>query len=120
MRRPVQLRLGDAVNAMHTAKRFVGDMSREHFASDLKTLYAVEYCFIIVGEALRHVPEEVREAHTDVPWREVAGMRNRIAHDYLYTDGELIWQTVHREFPPLILRLERLIAALDTEAGEDE
>jgi uncharacterized protein with HEPN domain len=115
MKRPVKLRVRDALEAMRTADSFIGQMSAQEFASDLKTLYAVEYCFIIIGEALRHVPDEVRAAYPDVPWRDIAGMRNRIAHDYLYTDRELIWETVRTDFPPVVTLLERVLADLDAE-----
>lgn len=71
----------------------------------------------MIGEALRHVRDDVRAAHPEVPWREIAGMRNWIAHDYFGVDRDLIWQTVTDEFPNLRLLLHRALADLDSEPG---
>ncbi len=101
MKRPVALRLQDALDVMDRATGFVGPSTAEAFARDDKTAYAVERCLTVLGEALRHVPDAVREAHPDVPWREILGMRNRVAHDYLRTDREMMWQTVRVDFPAL-------------------
>ncbi len=109
MTRPASLRIRDALDAMEAAERFI-DGASHAFEGDEKTLYAVEYCFIVIGEALRHVPDDVRSAHPEVPWRDIAGMRNRIAHDYLGVDRELIWQTVTDEFPTLRPLLHRALA----------
>ena len=83
------------------------------FEGDEKTLYAVEYCFIVVGEALGHVPTDVRADHPEVPWREIVGMRNRIAHDDLGVDRDLTWQTVTEEFPAVRPLLQRVLDGLE-------
>jgi uncharacterized protein with HEPN domain len=105
-------RIRDALDAMREAEGFVRGMDLDSFLNDTRTAYAVERCLSIVGEALRHVPEEVREAHPEVPWRDVVGMRNRLAHDYLRTDREIVWQTVWTDIPALRPQLERVLAAL--------
>ncbi len=95
---------------MEKAEGFGARLAFEEFVRDEQVLYAVEYCFVVVGEALRHVPDAVRAAHPEVPWRSIVGMRNRIAHDYLYTDHALIWETLHAEFPALRQLLREVLS----------
>ena len=119
MKRPVALRVRDALDVMAQAEAFVGALRPDEFSGDAKTVFAVERCFTVLGEALRHVPDDIRAAHSDVPWRDIVGMRNRIAHDYLYTDLDLVWQTVRIDFPALRPALERLLAELDAETPDE-
>ena len=123
MTRAVSLRIRDALDAMRMAEGFsaragqaVEGMTLEAFTQDTKTAYAAGRCFTIIGEALRHVPETVRNEHPEVPWRDILGMRNRIAHDYLRTDQELIWQTIHQDFPTIRPLLVSVLDQLDGEA----
>ena len=118
MKRPVPMRIQDALDAMRMAEGFVEGMTLEAFTQDTKTAYAVGRCFTIIGEALRHVPEAVRNQHSEVPWRDILGMRNRITHDYLRTDQELIWQTIHEDFPTIRPLLVNVLDHLDTEAND--
>lgn len=117
MKRPVALRLRDALAVIDRATEFVGDLGVDAFSADEKAVYAVERCFTVLGEAVRHVPDDVRASHPDVPWRLILGMRNRITHDYLYTDREMMWQTVRGDFPVLRPLLQRVLVALDASAG---
>ncbi|MCH7638700.1 MAG: DUF86 domain-containing protein [Bacteroidetes bacterium] len=118
MKRAVSLRIEDALDAMRMAEEFVEGMTLETFTGDIKTVFAVERCFTIIGEALRHVPDAVRNDHPEVPWRDILGMRNRIMHDYLRTDQELIWQTIHQDFPTIRPLLVSVFDQLDPEAAD--
>ncbi len=113
MKRSVALRLRDAIAVIDRAADFVGDLRADEFAADEKAVYAVERCLTVLGEAIRHVPDEVQTRHPDVPWRQILGMRNRITHDYLYTDREMMWQTVRTDFPALRPLLQSVLDALD-------
>ncbi len=115
MTRRVAQRVQDALDVMDAAADFIGDAQPHEFAADQKTVYAVERCFTVLGEAIRHVPDAVREAHPDVPWSEIMGMRNRITHDYLYTDREMMWRTVRADFPALRPLLQRVLDTLDAD-----
>ena len=116
MKRRVAQRIQDALYVMDRATGFIGDAKPHEFSADEKAVYAVARCFTILGEAIRHVPDDVREAHPDVPWSEILGMRNRITHDYLYTDREMMWRTVRADFPALRPLLLRVLGTLD---GDD-
>ena len=78
MKRRVAQRVQDALDVMDRATGFIGEAKPHEFSADEKTVYSVERCSSVLGEAIRHVPDDVREAHPDVPWSEIIGMRNRI------------------------------------------
>jgi uncharacterized protein with HEPN domain len=68
----------------------------------------------IVGEAATRVPEEVRAAHPEVPWRDIIGMRNRLIHGYDAVDLDILWQIVALDLPALSAALDAILAELPT------
>ena len=81
-------------------------------ASDERTLDAVLRRLQILTESSKRVSEEVKTAHPDVPWRELAGFRNVVVHDYLAISGEQISQIIGRDIPKLREQLASLLASL--------
>lgn len=76
---------------------YVRDMNKESFLSDTKTQQAVIYNILIIGEAATQLINEYSEfvaAHPDIPWREMRGIRNRMAHGYFELNLDIIWETV--------------------------
>lgn len=85
---------------------------------DEKTLFSddVRYDAVLrnlelIGEAATHVPVRVREAHPDVPWRAIIGIRNRLAHGYMGISDRVIWTTVQNAVPQLLPPLRELLNA---------
>lgn len=62
---------------------------------------AVVRNFEIIGEAAKHIPEEYKEKYSELPLKEMTGMRNVLIHDYLGIDYQFIWQTIKEDFPQL-------------------
>jgi uncharacterized protein with HEPN domain len=62
----------------------------------------------LIGEAARHVPQSVRDKHTNVPWRLMVATRNRLIHGYLGIDNDTIWSIVKIDVPSLLVRLKEL------------
>lgn len=86
--------LKDAVNAMDKAEEFISNMSYEDFIKDDKTVFAVIRALEVIGEAIKHVPLNFREKFLDIPWRDIAGMRDVLIHDYFGIDLETVWETI--------------------------
>ena len=97
--REYKLYLSDIVAAMESIERFVEGTTLEQFQQDDKTASAVIRKFEIIGEASRNIPEEVKLHHPEVPWKEMAGMRDRLIHAYFGVDFNLVWLTIKNRLP---------------------
>lgn len=99
------------LEALRLALHYVEGLSKEDFFSDKKTQQAVILNIMVIGEAaiqvLNEYPE-VAERYPDVPWKQMRGMRNRMAHGYFDLNLEVVWDTVRQALP----RLEQQILAI--------
>jgi uncharacterized protein with HEPN domain len=116
-RRDVRDFVADILAAVEKAGTFVEGFDLATFAADDRTSYAVVRALEVVGEAAKRVPQDVRDAHPDVPWRAMAGMRDKLIHDYITVNLEVVWRTVTEDLPPLAPALRRVLAALDDPSG---
>lgn len=110
--------LEDIATAMDSAMDFVQDMNVRSFKADLKTVYAVTRALEVMGEAAKRVPEAVRMRHPAIPWRLMAGMRDRLIHQYDVVDLDILWQTVTDDLPMVQAPLAALIHTERIAAGE--
>ena len=111
-RRDIADYLEDALTAMDKAEAFVSDMSYEQFAEDDKTVFAVVRAIEIIGEAVKHIPQDFRGQFTDIPWRDMAGMRDVLIHEYFGIDLETVWKTVKEDIPELKPLLRQVLGKL--------
>jgi uncharacterized protein with HEPN domain len=107
-KRDPDLLVEDMLASIHKIERYSSGMSQELFLQDEKTIDAVVRNLEILGEATRQLPEDFIAQHPDVPWRQIAGLRNRIVHDYFGLDLEMIWQVIRNDLPQLQTWLENL------------
>jgi uncharacterized protein with HEPN domain len=107
-KRDASLLLQDMRESMQKIARYVAGMNRAAFLADDKTADAVVRNVEIIGEASKQVPDDFKARHPQVPWAQMAGMRNRIVHDYAGVDLELVWDVVTKSLPAL----EQQIAGL--------
>lgn len=94
---------------LDTARKAVsllGDRDRSAFDADETLRLALTHLIQILGEAARRVPAKYRETCPDVPWLEIVGMRNKVVHDYLSVDYDVVWAVVSSDLPELITALE--------------
>jgi uncharacterized protein with HEPN domain len=84
-------------------------MSFEQFRKDSKTIDAVIRNFTIIGEAARHIPDEIVQSHPEIPWREMADLRNIIVHEYSGVNEKIIWETIQTDLPGLLSSLRKMV-----------
>src|SRR6476469_6145374 len=83
--------------------------SREDYEEDENLRLALTHLVQMIGEAARRVSPESREKHTQIPWRDVIGMRHKIVHDYLDVDFDVVWEVVTKDLPELISQLSPIV-----------
>ncbi|GFP23049.1 hypothetical protein HKBW3S09_00516 [Candidatus Hakubella thermalkaliphila] len=94
-----RLYVKDIFQAMESIEKFVEGMEFEDFKRDDKTLSAVIRKFEIIGEATKNLPDTIKEKYTMVPWKEMAGMRDRLIHFYFGIKHDLVWRTIKDVIP---------------------
>jgi uncharacterized protein with HEPN domain len=101
MKRNLLPYLKDILDNMELASQFTGGMSYEEFCQDTKTVYAVIRCLEVMGEAAKNIPLVTRRKYPDIPWKEMAGMRDKLIHGYSGVDPHKVWMVIRDYFPLL-------------------
>lgn len=102
------------------ARNFVEGLTKDEFLVDRRTQRAVIMSLIIIGEAATKVMDAYpgfSNAHTEVPWRSMRNMRNRMAHGYFDINLEVVWDTVQQWLPALLKQLPPVREAADNQPG---
>jgi uncharacterized protein with HEPN domain len=98
----------DILKAAHLAIEFRGTADKEAFLADAKTQSAVLHQLLVIGEAVKRLSPEFREVHPGVPWKLIAGTRDKLIHFYEGVDLEEVWKMVTSDLPRLIRQIEPL------------
>ena len=112
MKRNILIYIKDILENMENALNFVGNLSYEEFSKDKKINYAVVRCIEIIGEAAKNIPEDVRNKYPEIPWKEMAGMRDKVIHFYFDVDFKKVWLVVQRDIPQLKPLLQKILEDL--------
>jgi len=99
----------DIVEAMNDAMSFVEGMEYDDFLKDRKTVYAVIRAIEIIGEAVKKIPEAVKNHYPQIPWRDMAGMRDKLIHEYFGVNLRAVWDTVKQDIPNLKPSFDKIL-----------
>lgn len=107
--------LEDILDAVAKARQFVKDVDFEAFRANEEKVFAVIRALEIIGEAAKNIPKSIRGRHTEIPWEDIVGMRNKVTHDYFGVDLKVIWKTLHEDLPPLQAAVAKMLEDLKKE-----
>ena len=96
-----RIRLQDMLKAIDEVAALVSHPDFESFRKDRAAILASLTCIHILGEASNHIPIEIKQKYPELPWSQIRGMRNRIAHEYFEIDESIVWTTCKIDFPKL-------------------
>jgi uncharacterized protein with HEPN domain len=105
------------LEAARLALSYITDLDKNGFLADKRTQQAVILNIVVIGEAATKISNEYPDfvdEHPFIPWKNMKGMRNRIAHGYFDIDLDIVWTTVQTALPPLVEQLVALRASLQS------
>jgi uncharacterized protein with HEPN domain len=99
----------DIVRAARLVLEFRQGMDKADFFKDIKTQSAILHQLMVIGEAVKRLSQDFRTRHSEIPWTLIAGMRDKLIHEYDIVDLDEVWKTVDVDIPELLSLLEPLI-----------
>lgn len=103
----------DILDSIVDIAAFVKGETFADFSKDKKTINAVIRSLEIIGEASKNIPAELRKKYSLVPWKKMAGLRDKLIHDYFGIDLEILWQVVEEDIPPLKIPIVKIFKSLN-------
>lgn len=103
----------DISEAISKIEQFTQGIEYHAFVKDEKTVFAVIRAFEIIGEAAKNVSQSIKTKYTNVPWREMTGIRDKLIHDYFGVIYDVIWRTLKEDIPPLKPKIEQILQDLN-------
>jgi len=97
----------DMLEATDKVAVFIAGMTEADFLADERTQFAVVRALEILGEASKKVPPSFKAGHNEIPWREIAGMRDKLVHDYFGVNAAVVWRTVMEDVPAIARGLRK-------------
>lgn len=105
--------LQDILDSIKDIEDFTRNVDFEDFARDRKTINAVIRSIEVIGEAAKHIPKSIRDKYPSIPWRKMAGMRDKLIHEYFGVDIKIIlWKTIKKDIPPLKPLIQNILESL--------
>jgi len=103
------LYLKDILEAMEAIEKFVRGVDLETFKKDDMRSSAVIRKFEIIGEATKNIPEDIKQKYHQVPWKDMAGMRDKLIHEYFGVDLDVLEKTLRNQLPPIKPFIEKML-----------
>jgi uncharacterized protein with HEPN domain len=102
--------IDDILEAIEKIESYTERLDFSEFSKDIKTVDATIRNFEIIGEAVRHIPSDIKKQHPDIPWKIMTGMRNKLVHEYFGVDKKVLWKTIKADLSslkPFVVRIQK-------------
>lgn len=113
MKKESSIFLEDILKNIELLERFVKNMDKEQYLADTKTQYSVIRGIEIMGEATKNLPRDIILKHPEVPWKDIAGMRDKMIHGYFGVDAKEVWLVVQNDLPDLKKKIARVLEEVE-------
>jgi uncharacterized protein with HEPN domain len=113
VKRDFKVYVQDILEAIRRIDEYLEGLTFEEFAKDNKTVDAIIRNFAIIGEATKHIPTDIKRKHREISWKRMAGMRDKLIHEYFGVDLQILWDTSKIDLPTSKPLLEQLLTDKD-------
>lgn len=113
-KRDVGVYLEDILESIKRIEESTKDLDREEFNTNIDKQDIVVHRLEIIGEAVKKIPQELRNRYSQIPWREIARTRDKITHHYFEVDVEQIWNIIQNDLQPLKKQVKQMLRELDS------
>jgi uncharacterized protein with HEPN domain len=107
--RDYRVYLQDMLSATKKALSFIHGLDENSFSKNEEKVFAVIHALEIIGEAAKHIPPVIQKQYPDIPWRSIAGTRDKLIHAYFEVHVSRLWATVHHDLPILRVSLTKIL-----------
>ena len=109
--------LRHTLDAISNVEKFIEGVNKENFLGNVEKQYAVLRGLEIVEEATKNLSEELKKKHPNIPWKEIAGMRDKLIHQYFGVNLDLVWETIKTKLPELKNQISRILKEIEETKG---
>lgn len=113
MKKDFKIFLEHIKESIEEIERHTENMSEKEFMDDTKTQDAVFRRIEIIGEAVKNIPPDFKRKNTQVEWREIAGTRDKLIHEYFGVDLDLVWEIINKDIPKLKKQILKILETLN-------
>ena len=101
------------MEAIENIDDFVGNMDFNEFNGDEKTRSAVVWKIGVIGEATKNIPKNIRDRYKELPWKEMARMRDKISHFYFGVDYKIVWEVIRKRLPEIKPIIQKILKEME-------
>ncbi|HCS78941.1 TPA: hypothetical protein DIV55_04335 [Patescibacteria group bacterium] len=109
MKKNLEIYLQDIIESSELIQKRIKNVTQEIFEDNIDLQDMVIHRLEIIGEAVKHIPQEFRDAHPEIMWHQPAGMRDKLIHGYDAVDLTIVWDTITQELPPFTEQIKKLL-----------